>query len=178
MLIRRCEDVVDEAFYPVDTCQGTPYPCRQRDLEVVQYKVAYNGSPPVSQTAATLEAVWQNDARRRAPSCEREAIRRLSKAVHDAARYPWGPDLVIKCFLDLDTVFFGGALRGHTNVCWKGTEFFGDGIQGLTTDCSIPRHALIYLNAESIFLKPGSLKSMFTTTLHEMCVSTILQTFR
>lgn len=31
----------------------------------------------------------------------------------------WKPDLVIKAFHDLDTVFFNGKLRGHVTIQWQ-----------------------------------------------------------
>lgn len=173
MPVRPQQHLLEEAFYPVDARHATPYPCRQRDLDVIRHHPSHNRGPWVSQRQATMEIVQQNDFRRRPPSYEREAIRRLFDAVHDAARYSWGSDLVIKSFLDLDTVFFGGALRGYVRVSWKGREGFGDEEQGHTTDCSRTKHALINLNAEAILLDSDPFKSMFSTVLHEMCVSTI-----
>ena len=169
--------LLEKAFYGVDACWGTPYPCRQRDLDIIRQHPSRNDGPFASQRQATLEIVDHNDPRRRLPSYEREAIRRLSDAVDDSARYPWGPDLVIKAFLDLDLVFFGGALRGYVCVSWEGMECFADEgeSQGRTTDSSRPGHALIYLNAEAILLGPSPFSHMFSTVLHEMCVSTIHQ---
>ena len=173
MPARHRELLLEEAFYPVDARYGTPYPCQQSDLDVIRHHPGYNGAPWVSQRQATLEIVQHNHPRRRFPSFEREAILRLSRAINDAARYSWGPDLVIKSFLDLDTVFFGGALQGFVRISWAHSDKFLSDEQGTTSDGSPPGHALIRLNAEAILLGSDPFKDMFSTVLHEMCVSTI-----
>lgn len=173
MLTRRRELLLEKAFNPVDAHSGTPYPCQQRDLDIVRHHPGYNPAPRVSQRQATLEIVQHNDLRRRLSSEERDAIHRLSDAIYNAARYPWGPDLVIKSFLDLDIVFFGGALQGSIGVTWKSREFFRGHELGITQICSTPGHAQVRLNAEGILLHRDPFKTMFSTILHEMCVSSI-----
>lgn len=172
MPARRREHLFEEAFDPVDAHHGTPYPCRQRDLDIVRDHPSHNPAPQVSPRQATLEIVQHNDIRRRLSSYEREAIHRLSDAVYNAARYSWGPDLVIKSFLDLDIVFFGGALRGSVGVCWQSGELF-PGCDGITSKCSPPGHSTIHLSAERILLGRNPFKAMFSTILHEMCVGSI-----
>ena len=169
------QHLLEQAFYPIDARHGTPYPCRQKDLDIVCQHVIRNEGPFVSQMIATLEIVGHNDPRRRVPSYEREAICRLSDALRDSARYPWGPDLVIKAFLDLDLVFFRSALRGYVCVQWDSMEVFADegGSQGRTSVFPCPRNARIYLNAQAILLSTSPFRHMFSTMLHEMCVSTI-----
>lgn len=171
------QHLVKEAFRRVDARHGTPYPCRQRNLDFIRDHPCRNDGPFVSPRRATLEIVQHNDFRRRPPSYEREALRRLSDAVQEASQNQWGPDLVIKSFLDLDVVFFGGALGGRVCVSWKGMENFayeGES-QGRTIESSRPGHALIYLNAKAILLGPSPFSHMFSTVLHEMCVSIIHQ---
>ena len=171
--------LVQEAFDRVDARHGTPYPCRQEDLDFIRHHPSRNDGPFVSPRQATLEVVQHNDLRRQLPSYERDALRRLSNAVHHASRHRWGPDLAIKTFLDLDVVFFGGSLGGYVCVSWKGmaTGVFADGgeSQGCTSECPRPGHALIQLNAEAILLGPSPFSHMFSTVLHEMCVSIIHQ---
>ena len=167
------EQLVEEAFYPVSSRRGTSYPCRQRDLDSIREPSGRNYGPFVNQRQATRELVQHNDPRRRPSSSEREAIRRLSDAVYDAGRYGWGPDLAIKSFLDLDTVFFGGALRGYVGVSWEHRECFNDDgeVQGHTSGV---QEAMVTLNAEAILMETHSFLLMFSTVLHEMCVGTIL----
>lgn len=173
MRSRPRELLLEEAFNPVDAHYGTPYPCRQRDLDIVRHPPGYNPAPQVSQRQATLEVVQLNDLRRRLSTEESEAIHRLSDAIDCATRYTWGPDLVIKSFLDLDVVFFGGALQGSIGVSWESCEVFPAGGLGRTRNCSPPGHAQISLNAEVILLGRDPFKTMFSTILHEMCVGTI-----
>lgn len=168
--------LVDQAFDRVDSPLGTPYPCRQREIDIVRRAPSQDGGPFVSPRRATLEIVEHSNPRRRIKSYEREALYRLSDAMHAAARHPWGPDLVIKAFLDLDIVFFRGALRGYVRVAWKGREHFSDGgeSQGYTRpNESWPGHSQIHLNAEAILLGRCPFRDMFSSLLHEMCVSTI-----
>lgn len=172
--------MVEKAFHRVDARHGTPYPCRQEDLDFIRHHPSRNDGPLVSPRQATLEIVQHNDPRRQLPSYEREAVRRLSNAVHHASRHSWGPDLAIKTFLDLDVVFFGGTLGGYVCVSWKGKDNFADHgeSQGRTTECPRRGHALIHLNAEAILLGPSPFIHMFSTVLHEMCVSIIHQAFK
>ena len=178
MRAKSARQLVEEALHGgVDARHGTPYPCRQEDLEFIRHHPGRNDGPFVSSRRATLEIVQHNDSRRQLPSYEREALRRLSNAVHNASQHPWGPDLVIKTFLDLDIVFFGGALGGFVSVSWQDKDGFaneGDS-QGRTEECPRRGHALIYLNAEAILLGPRPFSHMFSTMLHEMCVSIIHQ---
>ncbi len=169
------QHLLEQASYPIDARHGTPYPCRQRDLDIVRQHASRNEGPFVSQGQATLEVVNHNDPRRRLPSYEREAICRLSDALRDSARYDWGPDLVIKAFLDLDLVFFGGVLRSYVCVLWDSMENFADRgtSQGRTAVSPRPGNARIYLNAQAILLCRTPFRHMFSTVLHEMCVSTI-----
>lgn len=181
MPAKSAQHLVKEALHSnVDPRYGTPYPCRQEDLDFIRYQPGPNDGPFVSPKQATLKIVQHNDPRRQLPSYELEALGRLSRAVHDASQHPWGPDLVIKSFLDLDIVFFGGALGGYVSISWKDKVYFdyGGKSQGFTTDSPRPGHALIYLNAEAILLSPRPFSHMFSTVLHEMCVSTFHQVFK
>lgn len=173
MNTKRREILLEEAFDPVDADYGTPYPCRQRDLEIVRHHPHYNPSPRLSQRILTLQVVQHNDLRRELSSKESIAIHHLREAIYNAVRYPWSPDLVIKAFLDLDIVFFAGVLSGSVGVSWKGPEFFSGDSLGTTKRGSPRGHALIHLNAEGILLCPEPFKTMFSTILHEMCVSSI-----
>lgn len=154
---------------------GAPYHCPQRDLDLLRLHPDRNNGPFVSQRQATLEIVGHNDLRRWLPLYEQQALNRVSHAIHDIARYLYGPDLALKRFLDLGIAFFGGALQGHVGVSRQGRACFtsGDRCLGQTMECSHPAHVLIHLNAEAILLGPSPFERMSRTVLHEMCVSTI-----
>lgn len=99
-----------------------------------------------------------NRSGRRPPSKEVDAIRRLRKALKIVN---WGPDLVIKAFQDLDTVFFRGVLVGNCLVKWRDPEGcrrrYANSCAwyGLTERIGSPadRQVMITLSAEHIFLK-------------------------
>ena len=61
--------------------------------------------------------IVRHNRRRREPSTkEADAIRRLQESLRLET---WGPDLIIKAFQDLDTVFFRGCLVGNCLVRWR-----------------------------------------------------------
>ena len=93
----------------------------------------------------------------------------------DNGRYDWrGPDLAIKAFCDLDTVFFRGRLKGHVCVSWADTKEFPPGKARFgQTVCLGQGKALIQLNVHFIFIgwncRDGRLLiQMHATVLHEM----------
>ena len=144
--------LLEGAFCRVDALHGTPYPCRKRDLDIIHQYSCSNEGPFVNQRQMTNAIVEHNEHKRRLPSYEREAIKCLYDAVNDAARYPWGSNLVVKTFLDLNVFFFGGAIRGSVRISWEDRYCFaarGES-QGRTT---IDTH-------------------IFSMVLHEICVST------
>ena len=122
----------------------------------------------------------QNDERRRPSFAEGAAISNLAYVVHDRT-YRYHPDIVVKAFNDLDTVFFGGRLHGNVIVSWAnstqcaeiqreiGSRFLGStqgnfrGEQG---------QARIFLNPREIFLEnlanETPLRAIFCTLLHEV----------
>lgn len=140
-----------------------------------------NITPIITPDEATAEMMWQNSERRVPPPVEFEAIQRLYNAVLDEKdRHDYGPDLAIKAFNDLDTVFFGGHLCGNVKVQWTSSikneegqsdESYGEthwGRPGCRGQCRI------MLDAEMIFLvdargHPSTLRLMLSTLLHEMC---------
>ena len=100
---------------------------------------------------------------------ENEAISRLITGFENAGREPWGPDLAIKAFCDLDKVFFCGRLKGHVFMTWiserHGRGFFAETLYLGKGKC------VIRMNAYPIFFTPHtgpSFVSMFGTLLHEM----------
>ena len=94
--------------------RGTPYPCFQSDLD------SYRNPPPrdrYTRYMSQRKAVsWLLDFLdpHRPPSREvRSAIRRLRWAATTDNK---APDVAIKAFRDLDTVFFGGVLSNRCTV--------------------------------------------------------------
>ena len=167
------EDLLKEIVRPVDAHDGTPYLCLQTDLDIVHQNPGLTHRLFVSQRQTTREVVACNNLRRTLSAYEQDAICRLKHAIFNVSRSPWGLDLIIKIFLDLDAVFFGGGLRGYVCVSWRASTFFFDAERslGTTWSCSRPGHAVIYLNAEEIVLGPRPFPNMCRTMLHEMCVS-------
>lgn len=166
----------------INASRGTPYPCSQRTINATDHFSHLNERPYVSASQAIRELVEHNNLRRSPPPHERDAIRRLSSAVDNAMSGDWGPDLIIKCFIDLDTVFFGGLLRGNVTLDWGDPADWimlelevGEGTLGVTIPVPHGR-AEIVLNARTVLLDPfksDPLRTMFATTLHEICVSNI-----
>ena len=168
---------------------GSLYPCSQSELDFHRqgWFSSKNRGPFVSLLEAVEEVMVQNDERRRPPIAEIDAISNLANVVGDRT-YRYHPDLVIKAFNDLDTVFFGGRLRGNVLVSWANSmecaeierdigKFFG------CTESISPEEkgqARISLNARGIFLEnfedENPLRAMFCTLLHE--VSTISASFK
>lgn len=63
--------------------------------------------------------IWLNDTKRMPPPEESAAIQRLYKAVSLTREgYFYSADIVIKMFVDLDLVFFGGNLKGNVLLEW------------------------------------------------------------
>lgn len=161
----------------VSTSRGTPYPCDPYDLDECTFG---SDRPPRSthsrnSATANLENFLHPDAP--IDSAVHAAVTRLRAAlrIHD-----WKPDLVIKAFTDLDTVFFGGKLRGHTTIHWYGASWWMQHLrspQGHNRflGCTYyldRRKARIHLNAWKILLDTRNAKAvMWGVMLHEMIVS-------
>lgn len=163
--------------------RGTPYPCSQRDINATEQFSHHNERPFVSASRASREIIEHNDQRRSPSSCEQDAIRCLARALDEAESGPWGPDLIIKCFCDLDIVFFGGVLRGNVRVGWGSAHELAMLEEALRDNYGItihtqPGRADIFLNARGIFSNPNAavslFRAIFSTMLHEMCVGTII----
>ena len=157
---------------------GTQYPCSDRDiLDTYQFS-HHNEHPFISTSRATRELIDHNDLKKSPSSHERDAIARLVSALNDAGAYQWNSNLIIKAFVDPDTVFFDGVLRGNVRVVWEDPDDWveieqSDGdityMLGITLDVE-PGHALILLNAESVFLASNRLNCFRQT--HVRCYAT------
>ena len=126
--------------------------------------------PFISPRAAAREIYDHNRLSRALSNAECQALSRLDAALDNAHGDHWGPDLIIKAFCDLDTVFFNGRLRGHVSIAWRPDSEMTQSRYGGT--CSLSEgKCQIGLNAEGILLDQGSskaFKQMWSTMLHEM----------
>ena len=131
-----------------------------------------NKGEKISVRAATLEIFEFNALDRPLSDKENEAKDRLV-AMHDKARDGvWGPDLVIKCFRDFDTLFFQGKLTGHVCVTWARQPHFDPETWGHTAPVGKGK-AIIRMNADAIFYKyhehgHNPFNQMMRTLVHEM----------
>ena len=189
-------ELYKEASKDVLLDSGTNYPCQQSDLDATggltrkhypgnrreDQKVSRkewfpreNHGPFVSARQATLDVFQQNRTGRKNPSAVViAATDRFHRAIDAACRdgLPWGPDLIIKAFCDLDIIFFGGKLRGHVCVRWL-PDWSPPGTIKLGTTCYLGKgKSAINLNAD-VILRSGKspydiFEEMFATVLHEM----------
>ena len=160
---------------------GSFYPCSQGELDFHRrgWFSRKNRGPFVGILEATEEVMVQNDERHRPSIAEIHAISNLGNVVRDRT-YRYHPDLVIKAFNDLDTVFFGGRLHGNVLVSWANSMECAElereaGIFYGCTMSSTPEEkgqARIFLNARVMFLEnvddESPLRAMFCTLLHEV----------
>ena len=189
VLHRPAEDLYQEAFRPVTPREGTDYPCTPEDLSASggvarrlplgrhpseyesRWFTSKNKWPSVDPETAAREIFDHNDPERIPSADEDEAIGRLVTGIKDAGQREWGPDLAIKAFCDLDTVFFCGKLRGNVCLTWESDRSSLRGLFGLTTVWKTHGKCLIQLNAYwNIFMYEvhSIFAQMFATLLHEM----------
>ena len=194
VFIRDPKELFAEASKDISLSTGTAYPCTQKDLDTcggktrrtsrtrdhAQLRAMWfsqpNKSPSVSIKTAAREIFEHNDSKRTErilPVKEREAIDRLLAMLEKACQDPWGPDLAIKTFCDLDAVFFRGKLKGHVCITWVDVgEFPERNVFGHTIFLGQGK-AVIQLNAQFVFfdwgVEDGRLfAQMLATVLHEM----------
>ena len=188
---RHSRELYAEATMDVSPNTGTAYPCTERDLDASGGKHRFadthrdyaelraiwfaepNTRPKVGIRQAALD-IFQHNASGRIPSAkEEDAIERLCIMIDNACQGHWGPDVAIKCFCDLDTVFFRGKLRGHVCVTWAGErDFMSPACWGQTAPLGHGK-AIIQLNAGYMFLAHSPLherplRQMLATLVHEM----------
>lgn len=167
----------EEARLPVREHQGTPYPCRQRDLDgYVHFQRDNSRARYVSPFQAVNELCGWLDDSREPNASSMAALERLSRGLY---LDPWGPDLIIMAFRDLDLAFFNGTLHGNTQIKWVGRTEWSRLLPGTTAyGCTGPAghaQAQIRLSADDILMNPSWVTPPFLkvwqTTIHEMCVS-------
>ncbi len=109
-------------FLDVRVNRGTLYNVSQQELDALSNLTTQNNGPFISQSQATKEVIDHNRLDRKLSSTELAAIQRLREAIED--HRPWTPDIVIKAFHDLDTIFFLGRLRNNVKIQWQTPEAF------------------------------------------------------
>ncbi len=165
---------------------GTHYLCKQSEIDFHQNGVfdKPNEGPFVSLLEATEEVIRWNDEKRAPSREESESIQRLVTMIREVEKDSrFGPDLLIKTWVDLDRVFFAGRLRGHVLVRWV-KRIVGDGVVGDPLGITRLRwesetgKCLIEMSAEQVLLPQkwrgypedyDPVISMFGNILHEMC---------
>ncbi|MCJ1473228.1 hypothetical protein MMC13_001879 [Lambiella insularis] len=162
---------------------GMPYPgCTQNDLRELDHHSHHWRSQwhprPIRQATEELCAFLKKPPTKNVQA----AIDRLNAAWNSEK---WSPEIAMKCFHDLDKVYFGGFLKGKTKLRWKGStqalyEVLGPTYKGtFGVTCSAKDSAgapaplaKIILNAQKIFLDPmaewSRKRATFGTLLHEM----------
>ena len=170
---------------PPSIHEGTPYPeCTQEELRSLDHAHEPEWHKVWAKNFHRIDirhAVANFVDRLRQPPSESQlaAIKRLKSEWNQKT---WTPDLAIKCFADLDRVYFFGQLLGRVRLRWKGStkelrRTLGPGYMNtLGVTCVEPRTivpcARIILNAELIFLGPmrkySPKRETFATLLHEM----------
>ena len=181
-------DLYEDSFNLVELDTGTQYPCTQDDLNAsggANRRSAIDGRGLKNRTwwfagpniglfldarIAAREVYDHNDPKRQPSAAEDEAIGRLVTGIKNANWHPWGPDLAIKAFCDLDKVFFCGRLRGHVCLSWRSYRAFQVECWGETCYLGDGK-TVIHLSADAIFFWPEGawiFVQMFATLLHEM----------
>ena len=100
---------------------GTLYPCTQQEIDFHHWSLFLrsNLGPSVSAIEATQKTMKQNDEKRILSPAEETSIFSLVTAIRSGTcGYRYDPDIVIEALKDLETVFFGGGLRGNVCVQW------------------------------------------------------------
>ena len=160
------------AFRNVHGDRGSYYDCSQHTINRATHLLGHHSGQYVSIRRAVDEIVAHNDLRRRPGRSESDAIHRLRYAKNPCERHLWGPDLVIKAFLDLDKIFFCSRLRDIVKVVWKRNLHEPRMAGCCTTDSADPNSGRceIWLNADVILRarERRPFQEMFATILHEM----------
>lgn len=174
ILARPRRELYDLALRHLSSNRGTYYDISQSDLDRAIHPRGHPTAPHRSLRSIEDEIVAHNRLDRVPGQSERAAIRRLNDAIRWCERNRWGPDLVIKAFLDLDKIFFCSRLRDIVRVMWKpNINSPGHYFCGLTKrDSTNPDSGRyeIWLNADEI-IRSGEhipFPQMFVTILHEM----------
>ncbi|KAL9039514.1 MAG: hypothetical protein Q9214_004844 [Letrouitia sp. 1 TL-2023] len=156
---------------------GTPYPCREEDLETYNRPMLEKSLPwvkggPSREAVREIEQFLHDN--KTLSKTEKAAIERLAEGMKV---HKWDPDIFIKMFRDIDALFFMGRLTGSVSIEWvvdlKGWQKrIGFPTIKAATRYQGSKLSHIALNAWSIFFTPAA--HLFSITwqvlLHEMVV--------
>ena len=152
------------SLVPVHVSRGTDYPCTNAQLIATQIPAHGNSQQPAHKMMDVLEAVltWNHLDKVPLPP-EQRAIVRFAVAI----KAPFGPDLAIKAYRDLDLIFFGGDLIGKAILKWVHKTGRRDGYLGMTEPGGLHRTRItIVLNAAKIWVpEDDPYKTMISTLL-------------
>lgn len=166
----------------VSSLRGTPYPCNTYDLEEIAALPGYLIHLHYHPLKRSTESATEELARFLAPTARitsnmQEAIDRLQSGLRIQ---DWKPDIVLKAFYDLDTVFFDGWLRGFATINWHSAQSWVDlersrdayRFELAFTEYLGDQRVAIRLNPWAILLDtPDAKVVMWSVVLHEMVVS-------
>lgn len=156
---------------------GTPYSCNQHALRQCAFHLYTFPHSRTSRENATIHLERFLDPNTAITCKVQQAIDRLEVGLQVQ---DWKPDIVIKAFTDLDTVFFDGKLHDMTTISWHSARWwntrensrYGHRRDKGVTDYLGNQRAAIHLNGWTIFLDSSDAKvAMWSTVLHEMVVS-------
>ena len=146
---------------------GTRYLCTKEDLAVTQGLIPFVSPVPLMSIEQAISRIlrWNHIDKIPMPD-EAQAIQRFAVAV----KQPFGPDLAIKAYRDLDLIFFGGVLFGNSYVTWvcqPQTDWLGRTQSG-------PRRG----RTSKISMNAGLIWIMDHDDAYKIMISTLLQSVK
>ena len=150
---------------PIDD-RGTPYKFNVKCLAWHRDLSHSNIRTPTSDWRQAVKALrkW-NDPRTPLGKNQMAALKRL-QALGKLEK--WGASILMKCFLDLDQLFFRGTLWGNVAIMFEVrpcAEYAGC---TRSKDCPGNNRVVISLNTPYIVRRDCSVHLSFGTTIHEM----------
>ena len=148
---------------------GTSYPCSQKDLDACKRFTHRNRIHHLPRMEATYQLSKHNRITKELSTREKTACKNIKDALQIK---DWSPDLAIKAFKDIDTLFFLGRLHGNCLLNWADRARLnivrGSGIGFTQYGDDGPGQARIFLNSYHIFMEmPNPWVEMWRTILHE-----------
>ena len=127
------EELIQLALKVPVADRGTPYEITDKELKDLRAKVypKKHSGHFVTEVQAVAEIRDHNRLGREPTLNEAAAINRLHAAL---SLQDWHPDVVIKTFNDLDTIFFDGLLRGHVTIQWSDSRLNDTYVIGSSRD--------------------------------------------
>lgn len=150
--------------------QGTPYPCRQAEIDVLQdrHVKRVQHSHYIDRHEAT--SLLQQAHKGPLSDAQKAAVKRLNDL---QAAHRWGPDIIFKIFNDLDLLLFRGKLKGNVYLRWDKQS---DEMNGPDSRClGVTSYAIggdcrckLELSLTNATLATVGLRDVLSTLVHEM----------